>query len=494
MIPPPFPFPLKIFRYTALTLAMTLASVAASGDFSLSASLNLDDPTAILFEGDSTEAQLEVIAHPVDATTWTGIKVRFVVAKLDGERLISSTPANIKITKPGNSSQTTITLNRWYTASYLGLKKDRSSLTTHISYRRSSKEPVEFFVEVDSERAEEARTAPLDVRCCDLDFIDAVTEDPDDDITIGDEDTAWITHEEDATNVVQLMPRLRAEITSLTSDYTVHWRYRNSYARRKGIDDRAYPAEGFLQLPGNQPWNLHAEFGTEFFGGDGILTYKIIDKSGKQIREGERKFKILSRNPSDSAAKKIIAQERGKYWFAEAISMHESRQGRKVFNQFNTLGRVVNQPNFGAPDAWGLFQIDSARGKEVTTTEAWDWRANVQAGIEEFQKAESDIQKYLEALQRTYPEQYEPPPTHITPEGTKTQLTFEEISVIQLYNGAAVVKKLKTKWDTLSYYRGAFQFYPGNPSGQRWKFIPNKMDYVQRVLKEYEGKMTTETD
>ena len=253
------------------------------------------------------------------------------------------------------------------------------------------------------------------------------------------------------------------------------------------------PQRGWREVPGNQPWDLHGEFDGEFFGGEGKLSYRIADPAGKQIREGERMFKILSRNPSDSAAKKIIAQERGKYWFAEAISRHESRQGRKVYNQFNTLGRVVNQPNFGAPDAWGIFQIDSARGEEVTTMEAWDWRSNVQAGISEFKTGERDIKKYLEALQRTFPNQYEPPPTHITPEGCKTELTFEDISIIQLYNGAAVVKKLKTQYDTLSYYRGAFQFYPANPSGKRWKFIPNKMNYVAKVLNnEVEGGIQTE--
>ena len=83
------------------------------------------------------------------------------------------------------------------------------------------------------------------MRCTALHVADLQgTDDEDDDITIDDGDTAWITHEEDETNVIQLMPRLSAQWWSLPRDYTVQWLFQNAYPRRKGMDDRTFPAEG----------------------------------------------------------------------------------------------------------------------------------------------------------------------------------------------------------------------------------------------------------
>ena len=154
MISPAFPTPLPFL----VALGLTLATAAGSGDFALSASLQVDEPSVLLFDGESTDAELEVIAHPIDATTWSGIKVRLVTADLDGERLISSSPISLRITKPGSRSSTSVSLNRWYSASYLGLKQNAPKLGVHLAYRRASKKPVEFFVEIDSERAEAAET------------------------------------------------------------------------------------------------------------------------------------------------------------------------------------------------------------------------------------------------------------------------------------------------------------------------------------------------
>lgn len=482
-------FPPQNLPWTSLGAAIGLwlfaAGAGAQADFTLSASLQVDKPSELLFPGQSCAATLEVIAHPIEANTWSGVKLRFLVVDSEGEKLISSSPVSVRVTRPGNQDSMSVSLNRWYYASYLRLSQERRELPMEIQFRRAAAEPAQLVVEVDSTKAEAGFTAPLELRCSDLDLTDG-------DRSIDEGDTAWITHKEDETSVTQLMPRLVARMRALPEGLTVHWQFQNRYERRKGLDDRKMPAEGWRELPGEKSWDLGEEFGDEFFGGESRLSFRVADAKGETLHEGSREFTILSRNPSDSTARKIIARERGPFWFAEAVSRHESRQGQKVFNQFNTLGRVVNQPNYGAPDAWGLFQIDSARGKEISSMEAWDWRSNVQAGIEEFQKGVRDTKLYLEALQRTYPEKYEAPPSHYTPPGCKTKLTFEEASILQLYNGASVVKKLKTQYDTLSFYRGAYQFFPGNPSGQRWKFIPNKNDYVRTVLKnEVEGGMST---
>ncbi|MEM7015694.1 MAG: hypothetical protein AAF585_29895, partial [Verrucomicrobiota bacterium] len=119
--------------------------------------------------------------------------------------------------------------------------------------------------------------------------------------------------------------------------------------------------------------------------------------------------------------------------------------------------------------------------------------ANLRSAMEEFDTAEESVNRYLEAVRRTYPEKYESlPPSYKVP-GTNTTLTSMEAAILQLYNGAAVVSKLKTKWGSWSHYRCAWAFDPNKPSGQRWTFVKNKNDYVATVVKnEIEGGILIE--
>ena len=165
-----------------------------------------------------------------------------------------------------------------------------------------------------------------------------------------------------------------------------------------------------------------------------------------------------------------------------------------MFNQFNVpTSKVGDQPNWGRPDGWGMFQLDSARGEEVTADHAWNWKANLLSAIDEFDTGVTSHAKYMEAVRRTYPDKWESPPKFYQVPKCKTRLTFEEAAMIQLYNGAAVVKKLKTKWGSYGYYRSAWDFNPGRPAGRRWKFIVNKNDYVFRIINhEVEGNYPIE--
>jgi hypothetical protein len=90
--------------------------------------------------------------------------------------------------------------------------------------------------------------------------------------------------------------------------------------------------------------------------------------------------------------------------YAWAMAKHESRQGNRVYNQFNSGGNGqahYERPNLGPPDGWGIAQIDRRSNRVIagtsppqyhppnhpgltpnqftTTAEVWDWHQNINA-------------------------------------------------------------------------------------------------------------------
>jgi hypothetical protein len=256
---------------------------------------------------------------------------------------------------------------------------------------------------------------------------------------------------------------------------TVRLKFLSTYERRENKDNQAIPSKGFARLPGDVTWRI--DLGDRgFFGGDA----GIVAQSGGEQREIV--FKVLGRNPSDSAARKYIDSRKSSPWFAWAIAQHESRQGARVYNQFNTTQEFTFEPNFGPPDGWGMFQLDSARGKPITTEEIWNWRTNVKAGVKELVDIKREARAYFNAVRRTYPVQWEAPPRFYIPPGTETKLTYLEAAQIQLYNGASVVVLLRNASGGSDYYRSCWAFDPVGPVGRRWTFVPNRNDYVRKVV------------
>ncbi len=459
---------------------------------SLSISFELEKPSIVLFPGQVAKAVVQAGVHPSEAAVWKGVQVRFVARQGMGESGDSETsPVRLTALQAGSSRRLNVNLEEWNYASYFGLGTQRSNFTFEVTHNRTSEFPIELFAEIDASGSLRGSTAPFQIRCADIQLIDLrELSSAGDDDPIVDGDTAWLTHYEAGDLDLPIMPRLEARIEGLPTEYTVFWLMQSRYNRRGDRDLVQFPEDGWLDIAGDEAWKAYNTFHERYFGGSAKLSYRIEDDDGELIHSGSRPFSIKCKNPRDDSAKAYIKNRQDEFWFAWAIAQHESRQNRLVFNQFNNKGNVAHEPNFGPPDGWGMFQIDSARGEEVTTDEVWDWRENVEAGLNELKTAKSDTKKYFDAIRKSYPTQWEDPPAKYTPPGCKTALTFEEASIMQLYNGAAVIRKLKNRYNTWSYYRSCWQFYPGNPRGQRWKFIKNRNNYVYKVVRhEIEGDM-----
>ena len=94
---------------------------------------------------------------------------------------------------------------------------------------------------------------------------------------------------------------------------------------------------------------------------------------------------------------------------------------------------------------------------------------------------------YFQAIQRKYPNQYESPPATYTPPDTTTALTYIQAAAIQMFNGSSVREDLPTTTGEIGKYRSCWKFYPNNPSGQRWQFVPNQNDYVKKIIEKHES-------
>ncbi len=456
----------------------------------LSASFQFSNAKPVLFPGTSGAPTLEVVLHPNDRRVWDKVQVR-LVASMD-EAAVPPESLPIAISTAGGKA---ITPGKWSYASYLGLGQDRDKVSLRVvPVKSTGKSPLFLHVEVEAPGLAAAATAPVAIRCAEFvvtDLGDPAL--PSDDQIIDSGDTAWLTHYTDSSRSLPIMPRLVAQMRGLSADYKVEWRLESRYPRRGNLDHVKFPEEGWLELPGDQEWKAFATYHGRYFGGNAELSIRVNEPGGKPVYEATRDFRILCQNPPDTTTVGYIKSRQGRFWFAWAIAQHESRQWKRVFNQFNEGGRVPNEPNFGAPDGWGIFQIDSARGATVSTAEVWDWRTNAQAGFDELVTAETDTRNYFLAIQRNYPDAYEAPPATYTPPDCKTSLTYEEASIIQCYNGAAVIRRLRNSHGTLSYYRSCWAFNPSAPSGKRWRFVENRNRYVYKVVKhELEGEMPVE--
>jgi len=464
-------------------LAALLCPVAGQAPATtLSASLQFSSGRPVLFPGATATPGLEIILHPNDRKLWAKVQVRLVATI--GDQPVAREAMPVALATAGGKA---LTPDKWNYASYLGLDEDRDTVSLKVTHLKATgKQPLQLHAEIEIPGVAAAATAPVTVRCAD--FIVTDIGDPaaaTDDQVIQNGDTAWLTAES--------MPRLVASTPGLSSDYKVQWRLESIYPRRGDLDHVVFPEEGRIELPGGEDWVAYATFHGRYFGGNAQLSTRVTDANGKVAFEAVRKFRILCKNPPDSVTVDFIKSRQGRFWYAWAIAQHESRQWKQVFNQFNEGGRVPNEPNFGAPDGWGVFQIDSSRGATVSTAEVWNWRTNAVAGFDELTTAETDTRNYFLAIQRNYPDTYEPPPATYTPPGCKTSLTYEEASIIQCYNGAAVIRKLRNSHGTLSYYRSCWSFNPSGSAGKRWRFVENRNNYVRKVVKdELEGELPVE--
>jgi len=168
---------------------------------------------------------------------------------------------------------------------------------------------------------------------------------------------------------------------------------------------------GWHQITDGSPWKIYqnpdwtAAVSQGFFGGDAVLSLKILDSSGNTVTpEQDYKFRIEGENPDPTACKAYIKYMSGYYWWAYAIAKHETKfdGGREYYNEFLDSGSKSSKQKpgkQGRPDwnndgskqspvngsgGYGLFQLTYAAGESnfiMPRNWIWNWQANTNQGI-----------------------------------------------------------------------------------------------------------------
>ena len=291
---------------------------------------------------------------------------------------------------------------------------------------------------------------------------------------INEDDLVYIS---DAPRMPQLKAKLRPDGLAGNVDWSLKIEFKRPNRNDKDTLTKTVAA--------NSQWNIAQDFGTHFYGGKVVLTatYKGLDC--------KRTFHIRGTNPSENAAETEIGNNP---FYAKAIARHESgTQNNRTYLQFNEVGtlgpdyltNLKRTPNRSSDKkGWGIYQLT----KPVPSRDqVWSWKANVAGGKALMNSNLAEAPAYFQAVRRKYPNQYESPPSTYTPPGTTTALTYLQAAAIQMFNGASVREDLPNPTGGVSEYRSCWKFYPNNPSGQRWQFVPNQNDYVKKIVKEYEN-------
>ena len=234
-------------------------------------------------------------------------------------------------------------------------------------------------------------------------------------------DNAYITGEPE-------MPQLTARFlpSDLRGDIDYQCSLRFEYDRSTPVAQRGFNCMGtpdLVELPAGggrkmlaagATWNVAAEYvqlppDDQFFGGDGYI--KCESSSWVATHE----FRIRGRNPDDAAVRMFIDTEMDPYWYAYAISKHESRipmspYPDEIYNQFDLRKTahagtdVLYTPLLGHPDGRGLMQVDYTALRRtqptacLTKTQIWNWQENVKAGKANLDEKNTIAENWLNLL------------------------------------------------------------------------------------------------
>lgn len=195
-------------------------------------------------------------------------------------------------------------------------------------------------------------------------------------------------------------------------------------------------------IEGDDEWS--PDWGDLIAGGD-IQVSLVVNIDDLDIEAGLSGNSIKGDNPEDSSV--ISALGGG----SPAVEIACWESGHSL-SQFDSYG----WPLFGAPNGWGIMQIDNPPiACPLTEEDIWDWRANVDTGLCVMDVKRNDASGYPSRIRRRgYPN---------ATDFTDQQLLYE---AIQRYNGGA-------------YWTWGESLDPSE--GQQWIATPPN-NYVQNVL------------
>ncbi|WP_163628759.1 fibronectin type III domain-containing protein [Paludibacter sp. 221] len=208
------------------------------------------------------------------------------------------------------------------------------------------------------------------------------------------------------------MPEITVKVVSLneqiTNDSKIEVRLDIEY-QRDGIDAKGNTIVNVRQdrwstyalewksLSMNEEWII--DFGEDIRGGSAYLQYKHNEKIDT-IR-----FYIRGVNPTEAQIKQYMNQ-RGyisSYWFLVKMTRQESSfrqygsgtkyQKTKLTGNSNASG----EPLYGYPRGFGLKQLDNwGNGQYATAQHLWNWKANIDGGIEVIKEKKELVDKAKE--------------------------------------------------------------------------------------------------
>lgn len=168
------------------------------------------------------------------------------------------------------------------------------------------------------------------------------------------------------------MPQLKAQLIAPGSG-AVAWKMTITFKRPNRNDEDVFTKS----LPLNQPWDLKAEWGQNFYGG------KVWVEATYQGKTYKKQFNIRGTNPSEATIKNYIGNAP---FYAVAIARQESgvQLGRSYlqFNEVGTLGPdysqdlkyTPNRENGAGGEGWGIFQCTNPAPPRNAV---WSWKVNV---------------------------------------------------------------------------------------------------------------------
>lgn len=282
-----------------------------------------------------------------------------------------------------------------------------------------------------------------------------------------------------------------------------------------GDSDRSYSE----QKPLNADWNVYEQFLTtgntpDFFGAV-FMKYEESQAPWKKLESSKNGFQasiaagansaavtfnILGKNPTVAVVRTYIDTKTQKHDRIKHIANHET--GYMQFNKLSTSSFIDYTPNFGAPDGWGVFQIDhraqcASDTDRISSQLIWNWKSNVSEGVavankkyEEAQDRQERLESYNQALYLSKGGYVNRPDSILIP-GTSPEKSIEPIKAcaIQGFNGAAG-PEIPATGGSISHCLEfvAPVYYTSGPNidqvqtDGRWAFRANTNSYVAEVL------------